>query len=220
MNQNYLRQNLLALLEAHSDLSESELSRKTGVPQPTINRLLSGVTPDPRVSTVRDLARFFGVRIEQLLGDEPLPDFAQTKKTTAYEKPNSLPLIAWEHVPVWRSFTDKKRLLLEEEKIVYVYTKTKVSTDAYAILIKDRLLYKYFPHNSILIIDPQLAPQNGEYIIVYLPDEEITVIETVINFDGNNHLAIQHNRKKIALIDENITLCGTVVEAIIPMTDR
>lgn len=219
MNQNYLRENLLALLEAHCSLSESELSRKAGVPQPTINRLLSGVTPDPRVSTVRDLARFFGVRIEQLLGDEPLPDYVQTKKPTVTEKPKSVPLLAWEHVAIWRSFIEKKRLLLEEE-LTYVYTKANVSADAYAVLIKDRLLYKYFPHNSILIIDPQLAIRNGEYVIIHLHEEESTIVETVINLEESNQFAIQYNRKKIILDDKNLNLCGTVVEAIIPMTDR
>lgn len=54
-------------------MSESELSRKTKIPKTTINRLLSGQTPDPRISTVAALAKYFNISIEQLIGEKPLP---------------------------------------------------------------------------------------------------------------------------------------------------
>ncbi len=38
------------------DISESELSRKINVPKATINRLVSGRTPDPRASTLATIA--------------------------------------------------------------------------------------------------------------------------------------------------------------------
>lgn len=38
------------------DLSESELSRRCGVPQPTINRILSGESSSPRKSTIESLS--------------------------------------------------------------------------------------------------------------------------------------------------------------------
>jgi transcriptional regulator with XRE-family HTH domain len=220
MNQSYLRQNLLALIEAHNNISESELARKTGVPQPTINRLLSGVTPDPRVSTVRDLARFFEVRIEQLLGDEDLPDCVQVKKIISNDKPRSLPLIAWEHIPVWQSITNKKRLLLDDEPLALAYTRANASPSAYAISIKDRLLHKYFPYGSILVIDPLLQPQSNEYIIAHLIEEEVTTLASVISLQNNHQLAIQYNKQKINLNDNRINFCGTVIEAIIPMVER
>jgi len=57
---------------ASLDMSESELSRRCGVPQPTINRILSGESSSPRKSTVEPLARALKVSPDWLLfgGDD------------------------------------------------------------------------------------------------------------------------------------------------------
>jgi len=62
---NRLAVNLKTLL-AQQGLSENELAERTGVQQPTINRILRGESKDPRDSTVEPLARYFGVSVEAL----------------------------------------------------------------------------------------------------------------------------------------------------------
>lgn len=56
----------LAKLMRSQNLSQSALSRATNVPQPTINRILSGVTREPRRDSVIRLATFFGITPESL----------------------------------------------------------------------------------------------------------------------------------------------------------
>ena len=56
----------LAKLMRSENLSQSALSRATNVPQPTINRILSGVTREPRRDSVVRLAAFFNVTPESL----------------------------------------------------------------------------------------------------------------------------------------------------------
>ena len=56
----------LARLMAKEGISQSGLSRATGVPQPTINRILSQVTQDPRRDSMAALADYFGVPIDSL----------------------------------------------------------------------------------------------------------------------------------------------------------
>ena len=56
----------LAKLMRDQHLSQSALSRATGVPQPTINRILSGVTREPRRDSVVRIANYFGVTPESL----------------------------------------------------------------------------------------------------------------------------------------------------------
>jgi SOS-response transcriptional repressor LexA len=43
-----------------------ELQRATGVPQPTIHRILSGESNDPRTKTLQPLADFFGVTVAEM----------------------------------------------------------------------------------------------------------------------------------------------------------
>lgn len=65
--------NLRQLMRAHA-LSENALSRHTDVPQPTIHRVLSGGVADPRDKTLRPLATWFGVTVEQLRTSLPEMD--------------------------------------------------------------------------------------------------------------------------------------------------
>lgn len=62
---NQLAENLRRAMAVES-LSENQLSRNTGVPQPTIHRILSGRVADPRDGTLRPLAEYFGVSVEEL----------------------------------------------------------------------------------------------------------------------------------------------------------
>ena len=56
----------LSKLMRDNHLSQSALSRSTGVPQPTINRILSQVTAEPRRDSVVRIANFFGITPESL----------------------------------------------------------------------------------------------------------------------------------------------------------
>lgn len=69
---NKLVANLRHLMRVHI-ISENQLSRNTGVPQPTIHRILAGRVADPRDGTLRPLATWFGVTVEQLRTDLPDP---------------------------------------------------------------------------------------------------------------------------------------------------
>lgn len=62
---NNLAANLRTLMEIH-ELSENKLSTETGVPQPTIHRILKGSSKEPRDSTLEPIARFFQISLERL----------------------------------------------------------------------------------------------------------------------------------------------------------
>ena len=57
-------------LMRENNLSQSGLSRATGIPQPTINRILSEVTREPRRDAVIAIAKFFGIAPQSLFDDE------------------------------------------------------------------------------------------------------------------------------------------------------
>jgi transcriptional regulator with XRE-family HTH domain len=73
----------LAKLMRDQRLSQSALSRATGVPQPTINRILSEVTREPRRDSVVRIANYFGVTPESLYE-------APSKKSVALQSKQSI----------------------------------------------------------------------------------------------------------------------------------
>ncbi|HVI60106.1 MAG TPA: S24 family peptidase [Luteimonas sp.] len=81
---NRLAANLRELMDREGKLSENQLSRNTGVPQPTIHRILNGKVGDPRDGTVRPLAEYFGVTPEQLRTQLPAPGVKEAGAIPAY----------------------------------------------------------------------------------------------------------------------------------------
>ena len=59
-------------LVEESGLKESEISRRSGVPQPTIQRIRAGTAGDPKVSSLAKLAKYFRVSIGYLIGEEDI----------------------------------------------------------------------------------------------------------------------------------------------------
>ena len=64
---------ILTKLMARQQLTDNELADRVGIPQPTISRIKNGDSRDPRDTTLRPLADYFGLTISQLRGDMPLP---------------------------------------------------------------------------------------------------------------------------------------------------
>ena len=65
-----LKENLKRLMEANG-LNPNSLAEKSGVTQPTIFRILSGESKDPRRANVERLAKFFAVDIEEMYAAVP-----------------------------------------------------------------------------------------------------------------------------------------------------
>jgi len=63
---------ILSHLMAEKEIRSAELARKTGVGQPVIYRLMNGVTDNPQVLTLKPIADFFDISLDQLLGLKPL----------------------------------------------------------------------------------------------------------------------------------------------------
>ncbi len=84
-------------LMACAKMSEADLCRGVNLPQTTVNRLLSGHTTDPRISTLVAIAQFFEVSLEQLLGFESIIPNNLGVSTRGC----ILPIISWGNLHTW-----------------------------------------------------------------------------------------------------------------------
>jgi len=68
---------ILEKLMVDYGVSQTELARRTGVPQPSINRFIRGKTKSPSYSTTSKLAKFFNVSVDYLHGAGTIDDVPQ-----------------------------------------------------------------------------------------------------------------------------------------------
>ncbi len=142
---------LEALMSKHR-LSQTELSNRSGVSQPAINRILNerSKSKNPRKETLQKIAGVLGVTPEQLAGEEPIPT-----RMMAY---GAVPVMDWENLMsgaasqhnVWMTCpVDHSDLTFA----LPVLGEAMAGDDGYA-------------EGEIIFIDPAAAPVHGKDVVV------------------------------------------------------
>lgn len=167
--------NTLHRLMDERKITEAELARRTNIPQPTLHKILSGKTGDPRASTLKSLADFFGVTIDILLTGSTASASTTPPNAT---KTQSIAIISWSEC------LQASKLLrtLNSTNWGHWITTEYSSTSAYALSSKPSMEPR-FPKGSTLIIDPNISPEDGDLVVVHYPDtNEATLRE--LSIDG------------------------------------
>lgn len=194
----------LRRLMAINNISEAELARKTNIPQPTLHKILSGKTTDPRASTLRLLGNFFCISIDELL-----TGISNSQQTTAINNMQYIPVISWNECIDSTCFTKKTNPTNWDDCI----TSEFVSKNAYALKSKP-CMEPRFPKGTIFIIDPDFSPVDGDFIVVYYPNTQEATLR-VLSIDGPTKLLspISPNYPTTNLEDD-IKIFGILVKSI------
>jgi SOS-response transcriptional repressor LexA len=196
---------LSRLLTLHN-ISEAELSRKINVPRATINRLASGRTPDPRVSTLETIAEYFSVSLEQLLGKQPLYSNADSMVAKARA---SLPIIDWKDTAHWHGAING---INPENHFDWIMIDTSIETGLFALRVRGDSMWPNFQENTILIIDPDKVPKNRSFVIYYIKDLGEVVFRQLLIDGSYKFLKAINSMFPNIQISEDDQLIGTVLQ--------
>lgn len=159
MKNTKLRDNLKRLMKLHGKLNLSELARDASIPQPTLHHILSGSTKTPRRTQLEKLANCFSVSIKQLLGLEPMTNIFPAAVREEFNL-NLIPLISWADVRKW------PHIICESAGPKYIISNDLTSKRAFALTIEESHAIPVFQKGSIVIFDPELDPQNNDFVLV------------------------------------------------------
>lgn len=197
--------------------SQSALSRASGVPQPTINRILKGKgTKGPETETVRKLAAACNVNFDWLNEDRGnMARAAQSNVELGPDIRGTVPVVSWITAGHWAEIIDLCAPGVAEE---WRPCPRGHGNRTFALRIRgismENLGGKHsYSHGDIIFVDPDRHAENGSHVIVRLDNEEEATFK---------QLAIEGNRKflralnpawpeKIIEIDGNATICGVVI---------
>jgi transcriptional regulator with XRE-family HTH domain len=156
---NKLSHNLKSLL-TKSRLSENELSRRTGVPQQVINRIMSGINTNPKISTLMPIANYFMISLSQLVGDAPPPQ--EVKLNTTHLGWNEIPLIKWDTL----NHLQMKCIDLNNNKRIMV--DTNINPDCFALTMEGNSMEPRFPEGTILVFDQSMKIKTTSFGLFYI----------------------------------------------------
>ena len=201
---------ILKRLMVECDLDDVRLADETDVPFTTIARMRSNPKANPTAASLRPIAKYFGISISQLLGDEPLTSERLTK--AILEKnviSTQVPIISWDKITAW-TFHNKSEF---KDILGWVSVDLPVSVNSYAVKIEHSGFGVGFPRQAVLIVDPNIvSPQSGDIVLIKLSHNPTILLKEIL-FDGQVYLkSVNPELKDTIALSEPYQLCGTVVE--------
>ncbi|EKD91679.1 MAG: repressor protein C2 [uncultured bacterium] len=184
-----------------------ELSREVNLPPTTIHRLITGKSTRPYKSSLKPIADFFSVSVDQLLGESPL---LSEKNIISKNAIRYLPFINWEMLSLLRNAQKKHET--ENENIPFV---GNIGAQAFATTMNDSSMEPQFSKNNILIFDPEKKPLDRSYVLVQL-DENIFIFRQLL-IDADHQflkpLNPDLNIFKMRLLGKTDKIVAVLVEA-------
>jgi SOS-response transcriptional repressor LexA len=192
--------NTLKLLMFQKDIKTTQLAREINMPQQTLQRIVSGATPHPHPNTLKPLAEYFSISIEQLKGEAPIPSLRKSSVFT-------VPFISWSDAIHPNEIANSKNQI--------AYTNAKVGPRAFALRVKDSAMEPFFTSGVTLIIDPDLAVQDRCYVIAHLKGQtEATFRQLLIDLENQYLKALSPDFSQFPMIKLSAEdhICGVLVQ--------
>ncbi|RUQ96643.1 LexA family transcriptional regulator [Legionella septentrionalis] len=196
---------LKKLITSFDNISGSELAKRCGVPVSTINRILAGTVIDPKISTLKPLADYFAISVDQLLGYAALPEKFD-RKSQSLKPTMALPVFKLKN---FQSISQKP------SKWFTWVSERQAQDDTFAISIDTEEFEPVFAKDSVLIIEPSMQPpQDNDYVALIFENENIIAIRRY-RIDGQDHYFVPLNPqfKAVLCSEKKYNLLGVISEA-------
>ncbi|MGO1615681.1 MAG: XRE family transcriptional regulator [Halomonas sp.] len=228
----------LRQLMEEQGIGENELARRSKVPQPTIHRILKGVSNSPRISNLEKLAASLGTTASFLahgggsqdlvgLSDTGMPGMmigGAALASAVSARPNRAPPPPrlWSYpILTWSEAMQASRLEVTApgEKDQFEssdYLKSgmafwlKMCGDAMAAPIG---VSPSLPEGTLVLLDTGLQAVPGKLVLVELPDSSKPTLRMLIEESGRRYLKPLNPAYPLISLDNNCHILAVAIEA-------
>ncbi len=186
-----------------NNINVTELAKNINLPQPTIQRLVTGKTSDPKLSTLTLIANYFSITIDQLLGNTPIENIS----TSHSYKIHTAPIVSWKIAIGIKEFFDNPEIKNWKD---WISIDIENSPFSFGLRTKPSMEPRFI-NGSILSIDPNKKPVDGDLIIVHYQNTEEATIRELI-FDGPKHAVRSITDQTSEELTDNIKIIGVVIQ--------
>jgi SOS-response transcriptional repressor LexA len=195
--------NILQKLISSQGITVAELARRINLPQPTIQRIASGVYKQPRTSTLQPIADYFQITLNQLRGYEPIEYLSRRENSV-----KSIPILTMSQINNWPNIL--------EDTSHHVTCDKNFSKNSFAMYMPDYSMEPAFTKGTLLLIDPSRTPHHKSTIVLKLRENSDVLVRQLIT-DGKNRfikpLSPELNHLALIAIKDTDSIVGVVMEA-------
>lgn len=157
MRKTLIAKNLEWLIHKHRT-NPNALAVATKVPQPTIHRILSSESLDPKTATLQPIASYFGVSVADLR-EKDLEAISHGNVSPGPAMGGKVPVISWVRAGDFAEAVDTG----EAEDWVEVTVPVRKHT--FALRVEGDSMEPDFPPGTLLIVEPEMEPQPNDFVI-------------------------------------------------------
>ena len=185
-----------------------DLARGVNMPPPTIHRLVTGKSTRPYESSLKPIADFFSISVDELTGEaSPLDDSNEKITNNSLKTIHYLPIIPWEKL---------QDVQIDKNMIENIPFAGIISKESFASKLNDSSMEPLFPRGSMLLFDPNKPFKDRSFVLVQLQEATVPVFrQLIIDLDQKylKPLNPDLNAFKMRLLGENDNIIATLVEA-------
>lgn len=203
---------------AELNLSEGELGRRSGVPQPTIHRIATNAVASPRQENVEKIAKALKVSSEWLWKGGSLKEQTPPGPDTNIEPGPAIkgyvPLISWVQAGAWCEISDVRTM---DDAEIWLPCAASHSSQSYALRVRGLSMFnqherRSFRDGDIIFVDPAKDAENGSLVIAKLMDSQEATFKQLV-MEGSRRFLKPLNPAwpdPIIELDDNAMICGVV----------
>lgn len=196
--------NTVTFLLNDFNISETEVCRQTKLPRATIYRLKEGLV-DPRLSTLKALADFFKIGLDQLIGE---------KKISSSNQPDSqsfnIPIMPWDVATLLKI---EKNDFENSDFLVFQAAATENGNHYMALQTVSDAMSPHFPPGTTIIVDTKRTPKNQDYVLAAIDNNREAVLRRLLLEGETKLLQATHSAFPTISLSSERNILGVVVQA-------
>lgn len=189
-----------------------DLAREVNLPQPTVHRLVTGKSTRPYKSSLKPIADYFSITVDQLIGEDALEADNEAvaffpDKHKGFKK---IPIIDWDGTS---EFITKA---INPNPHRFTMGSTNLGEGAFATQMNDSSMEPVFQRDATLVFDPKEQPKDRDYVLVKLKDVPSPILRWLL-IDGEDKYLKPLNPDlssfKMRLMEEGDEILAVLSEA-------
>ena len=201
-----LSENLQKLLDFHK-MNESELAKHLKLPYNTIHRLLTGSTSDPRISTVQQIADYFGVTLDYFMSKNPSTPYVEQRN-------RAIPVLDWDLIQD-PNFMSQIETTTHNKWMQVTQVKNQQTPGQFFAIESTKSMYQRFSKGSTFIVKINEKPLDGDLVLIRFKDNSVSLRELIIDSPDWQLKAIVPGSASLIYKSEENTIIGVVTLTII-----
>ncbi len=161
-------------------MSQDELAKRIGITRVSISKWESGLN-QPKGRYLNDLAEALGVTVDWLLtGSGDTPALAEEQPIPGYHNVEPAVMLPGKRIPIlsyvqagnWREMCEQATTF--DGNVEYVTASVDIGSCGFGLWLRGDSMLPQFKEGDLIIVDPDEAPQPGDYVVAKNGSNEAT----------------------------------------------